>query len=62
MEALKMFYLYGIVSFCCSVYGGVVKKSQKAKCRSRCMMMMMMMCACTWILLFHQSQGSCKSG
>lgn len=26
MEALKMFYLYGIVSFCCSVYGGVVKK------------------------------------
>lgn len=60
MEALKMFYLYGIVSFCCSVYGGIVKKkSQKAKCRS---CMMMMMCACTWILLSHQSQGSCKSG
>lgn len=60
MEALKMFYLYGIISFCCSVYGGVVKKkSQKAKCRS---CMMMMMCACTWILLSHQSQGSCKSG
>lgn len=28
MEALKMFYLYGIVSFCCSVYGGVVKKKK----------------------------------
>lgn len=28
MEALKMFYLYGIISFCCSVYGGVVKKKK----------------------------------
>lgn len=31
MEALKMFYLYGIVSFCCSVYGGVVKKKKVRK-------------------------------
>lgn len=28
MEALKMFYLYGIVSFCCSVYGGGSKKKK----------------------------------
>lgn len=46
-----------ILLFC--LWGVVKKKSQKAKCRS---CMMMMMCACTWILLSHQSQGSCKSG
>lgn len=28
MEALKMFYLYGIISFCCSVYGGGSKKKK----------------------------------
>lgn len=47
-----------ILLFC--LWGGSKKKSQKAKCRS--CWMMMMMCACTWILLSHQSQGSCKSG
>lgn len=32
MEALKMFYLYGIVSFCCSVYwGGSKKKKSESK-------------------------------